>query len=235
MPTSPLSLALFDCDGTLVDSQYAIIAAVEAAWRSEGLAPPTAGQVRRIVGLALEQSVAVLAAKSSPATRARLVQAYREAFFAQRHAFADTSPLFPGVVAALDALDNQGILLGVATGKSRRGLDAVLEHHGLSDRFVTLQTPDCAPGKPDPGMVLLAGAATGVDPANIAVIGDTVYDIRMARAAGAGAIGVTWGYHEAEELHAAGADCLVADFGEVPAAVASLVQRGRQKILALTA
>lgn len=235
MAISPLNLALFDCDGTLVDSQYAIVAAIEAAWRSEGLAPPTAGQVRRVVGLALEQSVAVLAARSSPTKRARLVQAYREAFFAQRHAFADTSPLFPGALAALDALDRRGILLGVATGKSRRGLDVVLEHHGLSGRFATLQTPDCAPGKPDPGMVLLAGAATGIDPANIAVIGDTVYDIRMARAAGAGAIGVTWGYHEADELNAAGADCLVAGFAEVPAAVASLVGRGQDEALALTA
>ncbi len=235
MASQPLSLALFDCDGTLVDSQYAIIAAMEAAWRSQGMAPPTAGQVRRVVGLALEQAVAVLAAKASRATRARLVQAYREAFFAQRHTLADTSPLFPGIVAVLDTLDRRGILLGIATGKSRRGLDAVLDEHGLSGRFVTLQTPDCAPGKPDPGMVLLAGAETGIDPANIAVIGDTVYDIRMARAAGASAIGVTWGYHEPEELDAAGADCVVTRVAEVPAAVTSLVNRDHDKALALTA
>ena len=138
-------------------------------------------------------------------------------------------------MAALDALDDRGVLLGIATGKSRRGLDAVLEQHGLSNRFVTLQTPDIAPGKPDPGMVLQAAAASGVDLQNIAVIGDTVYDVRMARAAGAAAIGVSWGYHEPEELDAAGAECLVADFAEIPPAVVSLLSRHQDRSLALTA
>lgn len=235
MAAHSLNLALFDLDGTLVDSQRSIISAMEAAWRSEGLAPPTAGQIRRVVGLALEQSVAVLAPKCSQAQRARLVQAYRESFFAQHVAVSEASPLFNGAVAALDALEGEQILLGIATGKSRRGLDRVLAGHGLSDRFVTLQTPDCAPGKPDPGMVLQAAAETGVDPENIAVIGDTVYDVRMAKSAGAAAIGVGWGYHTVDDLTAAGADSLVAEFGELLSAVLALLHGDRRQPLAMPA
>ena len=100
----------------------------------------------------------------------------------------------------------------IATGKSQRGVRLVLGHHGLLDHFVTIKTADDAPSKPDPGMVIHAMRDAGVDAANTIVVGDTVYDIAMARAAGASAVGVTWGYHRAAALTEAGAFAVVDEF-----------------------
>jgi phosphoglycolate phosphatase len=161
--------------------------------------------VRRVVGLPLAASVARLSPLLAAAECARVAELYKQAFTDMRGAKPLDEPLFPGVLALLDALDAEGVLLGVATGKGRRGLRITLEHHGLLDRFVTLQTADDAPGKPHPEMLRRAMAETGADPATTAMIGDTTYDILMALNAGTAAIGVGWGYHPPEELRAAGA------------------------------
>ncbi|MEA1650496.1 HAD-IA family hydrolase [Nitrospirillum sp. BR 11164] len=217
-------LALFDCDGTLVDSQHAIIAAMAAGFASQGLTPPTDEAVRRQVGLSLEVAVLGLLPDGVGAGAvAGIVAAYKDAFFENRANGIAEEPLYPGLVAALDALEAAGFLLGIATGKSHRGLVATLNHHGLDGRFITLQTADRAQGKPAPDMALRAMAEAGADPATTVVIGDTSYDMQMARNAGAAALGVAWGYHAPQSLLAAGAARVCHDYAEMPAAVAALV------------
>ncbi|MDE1147565.1 MAG: HAD-IA family hydrolase [Azospirillaceae bacterium] len=217
-------LALFDCDGTLVDSQHAIIAAMAAGFRAQGLAPPPDEAVRRQVGLSLDAAVRGLLPEGvDPDVLDGIAAAYRDAFFENRTRGAVAEPLYPGLVQALDALNAAGFVLGVATGKSRRGLLATLEHHGLSDRFVTLQTSDLPPGKPAPDMALRAIFEAGAEPCTTVVIGDTTYDMLMARNARTRALGVAWGYHAPVDLLAAGAARVVHDYAEVPAAVAALV------------
>jgi phosphoglycolate phosphatase len=145
-----------------------------------------------------------------------LVANYKAAFAALRQSPEHLEPLYPGARDALDALAAQpGVVLGIATGKSQRGVRAVLERHGLSERFATIQTADDAPSKPHPGMALAAMRETGALPRDTVVVGDTVFDVEMARAAGVRAIGVAWGYHPAQALRDAGADAMIADFAEL--------------------
>ncbi|MBL8701127.1 MAG: HAD-IA family hydrolase [Alphaproteobacteria bacterium] len=219
--TSPrLRLAVFDCDGTLVDSQHVIVACMHTAFASEDLPPPAAADIRRVVGLKLAECIARLAPDEAPARHARIVEAYRAEFFARRTRPGHHEPLFDGCRAALDAIEAQGWLLGVATGKTRRGLDAVLEQHGLGRRFVTLQTSDTGPGKPHPDMLHRALAEAGVSPQDSVMIGDTTFDIEMARRAGVTGIAVAWGYHSRAELVAAGAAALVERFDQLTALLA---------------
>jgi phosphoglycolate phosphatase len=218
-----LRLALFDCDGTLVDSQHAIVAAMADAFHNEGLAAPEPASVRQVVGLSLVEAVARLSPGAEPAVHERLSERYKQAFHRQRSAGLHPEPLYPGLRAALDTLGREGVVLGVATGKSRRGLDAVLNHHGLTGRFATLQTADTGPGKPDPDMVFRALAESGAEAADTVMIGDTVYDIEMARRAGVGALGVSWGYHEVDWLRRAGAHRVVDAGDELAAAVLELL------------
>ncbi len=220
---APLCLALFDCDGTLVDSQQSIIAAMRTAWRAHDLDDPDPEAVRRVVGLALDTAIAQLRPDATAEEMQSLGEHYRAAFFEQRQSGAFEEPLYDGAREALDALDAEGILLGIATGKSRRGLRATLERHGLLERFVTTKTADDGPGKPNPHMVQQAMAETGVESAWVVMIGDTVFDIQMARAAGVVAIGVAWGYHPVEELSAAGAEHIATAFPDIPRLVRSML------------
>jgi phosphoglycolate phosphatase len=206
-PDQRLRLVVFDCDGTLVDSQHTILACMREAFAAHGCAAPEDAAVRQLIGLSLDEAVARLAIAGVPATE--VAEVYRQAFFASRSRPDFHEPLFPGVATALEALDSAGCLLGIATGKARRGLLATLERHGLASRFVTLQTADSNPGKPHPAMLLRAMAETGADPDRTVLVGDTSYDMEMARRASARAIGVAWGYHDRCELEAAGADLIV--------------------------
>ena len=219
-----LRLALFDCDGTLVDSQYAIIAAMNAAFRGMGLPVPDPAAVRRVVGLPLVQAISLLLPDGPERLHHSLADRYRRAFSdARTRGDHHPEPLFPGIREALEALENAGLLLGVATGKSRRGLVATLDAHGLLDRFATLQTSDTGPGKPHPDMVFRALADTGVEAADTVVIGDTTFDMLMAGSARTGSVGVAWGYHEVAELTAAGAQRICETTEEVPGAVLDLL------------
>ncbi len=218
-----IRLCLFDCDGTLIDSQHAIVSAMAAAWRREGLAAPEPHRVRRVVGLSLLEAVARLLPEGDPALHHGLAEHYKEAFAIERRAGLHGEPVFPGVREVLEELERAGVLMGVATGKSMRGLAAVLERHDLGRFFVTLQTADFGPGKPDPDMIFRALAEAGGEAGTTVMIGDTVYDIEMALRAGAGAIGVSWGYHEPEELLAAGAHAVVDSAEELLAAIRMLL------------
>lgn len=217
-------LVLFDCDGTLVDSQHVIHAAMCRAFDGQGLVAPGREVVRTVVGLDLDTAIARLAPELDGATVALLAEGYKAAFFALRQEpdARSREPLFDGMAELVADLNRAGCVLGVATGKSLRGLRHTLALHGLEGQFVTLQTPDTAPGKPDPGMVLQAMAQTGAIPETTVVIGDTTFDMEMACAAGAGAIGVGWGYHPAEALLATGASAVAADAGML----AALIDRG---------
>jgi phosphoglycolate phosphatase len=199
-------LAIFDCDGTLVDSQANICRAMEACFAGARLEPPTRESIRRIVGLSLVPAIAQLLPEGDAALHEALAAEYKSAFFAMRSNGAlDPEPLFDGVAEAIEALDAAGWLLGVATGKSDRGLGHILDHHGLRHRFVTLQTSDRHPSKPHPSMIQQAMMDAGASPATTAMIGDTSFDMLMARNAGVHAVGVVWGYHTPDELSAAGA------------------------------
>ena len=223
-----IRLCVLDCDGTLVDSQHVIVAAMADAWGACGRAvPPDADAVRRVVGLSLDVAIGRLAPDGDGDALAALADGYRQAFRRLHQDPALIEPLFPGVAEALDAAEAAGFLLGIATGKGRRGLQASLERHGLLDRFVTLQTADDAAGKPAPDMLLRAMAETGADPACTVMVGDTTFDMIMARAARVPAVGVSWGYHGADELSAAGAAVVIDSFDALAAALAGPVAAGR--------
>lgn len=216
-----LRLVIFDVDGTLVDSQAEILAAMSLAFQSEGLLMPERGVVLSIVGLSLAEAFAVLCPDTTSAQRDRLVEAYKAAFMQLRTQDQEMGPLFPGARAALDVLAAQDhTLLAVATGKSRRGLDKVLERHGLTGVFHSEQVADHHPSKPNPSMILTALNETGVSPQKAVMLGDTTYDMDMARAAGIKKIGVTWGYHPAETLQP---DVMIDDFAALHEAVDQLI------------
>ncbi|WP_142848565.1 HAD family hydrolase [Telmatospirillum sp. J64-1] len=226
--TVSLRLAVFDVDGTLIDSQHNIIAAMTEAWRAHGYADPRPEAVRRIIGLSLVEAVATLMPEASPEEHLKVAHAYKDAFFTLRQAPDHHEPLFPGAREALARLEDEGWLLAVATGKTRRGLDAMIERHGLEGIFVSLQTADGNPGKPHPGMLLRAVEEAGAETANSVMIGDTTFDMQMARSAGTGAVGVAWGYHAASELRAAGAHVLVEDYGHLPGLLPGLIGSERE-------
>lgn len=200
-----IRLVVFDCDGTLVDSQAAICRAMECAFTAAGLPEPSRAAVRRIVGLSLPQALQELAPGASAAQHAHALEAYKASFRAARSEGRLEQPLYPGIEALLRRLHAGGRALGVATGMSDRGLEACLARHGVRGLFTTLQTADRHPSKPHPAMLEAALFEAGAAPGEAVLVGDTVYDIAMARAAGVRAVGVAWGYHEPAELIEAGA------------------------------
>ena len=223
-----LRLVIFDVDGTLVDSQGDIIASMHHAFTGIGAPVPEGAAVRGIIGLSLDVAMARLAPDLGPRDHAALVEGYKRSYMSLRAqaGAAQSSPLFPGTRAMLDALAaRDDLLLGVATGKSRRGLDKLIEGHGLHGLFVTQQVADHHPSKPHPAMLHAALSETGVAAVDAVMIGDTTYDMDMARAAGIATIGVGWGYHPAADLapdHLLGAwddlpACLAAQWGAQPA------------------
>ena len=211
----PTRLAVFDCDGTISDGQAAVCAAMAQAFADVGLAAPPDNAIRRIVGLSLPVAVRHLAPDQEPGMHAQVVDAYRAAFFKARSEGLVAEPLYDGIRELLASLHGKGWRLGVATGKSDRGLTACLTNHGVVDLFVTLQTADRHPSKPDPSMLVTAMLEAGAEPNDTVMIGDTAFDMAMARAAGCRAIGVAWGYHAPDELLAAGAEAVARTAAEL--------------------
>lgn len=207
-------LAIFDCDGTLADSERSIVDAVVAALAEHGLARPERAAVVAGIGLSLDAFLERVAPGLDRATADAVLASYRS-HFSRLRAERGVDPLFGGVETLLDDLAGAGILLGVATGKSRRGLLNFLEAHDLIRRFATLQTADDAPSKPHPAMIERALEATGTDAREAVMIGDTTFDILAAANAGVRPIGVAWGHHRPGELTAAGAAVVVGDMGEL--------------------
>lgn len=209
-------LAIFDCDGTLVDSQANICRAMDMAFAAEGLGHPDHHRVRRIVGLSLVEAMRVMLPEAEPRFHIVLADHYKNAFHELRgNGTLQHEPLYDGLAELLDRLDQHGWMLAVATGKSDRGLDLCLTHHGIKHRFVSLQTADRHPSKPHPSMIFQALADAGADPQAAVMIGDTSYDMAMGVAADVRAIGVDWGYHDAAELESAGADSIAYSMDEL--------------------
>ena len=211
-----LRLAVFDCDGTLVDSQANIGRAMDDSFARHRLEPPDRQATRRITGLSLLEAMQVLLPEADSALHRSLAEDYKRAFQRLRAAGAlHSEPLYPGIRDGLAELERRGWLLGVATGKSDRGLKLCLEHHGLHPHFVTLQTADRHPSKPHPSMLHAAMQEAGAEATRTVMIGDTSFDMAMARAGGARGIGVDWGYHEPHELTAAGAVTVVSRMADL--------------------
>lgn len=210
-------LAIFDCDGTLVDSQANICLAMEHAFDEAGMAPPSRYATRRIVGLSLVEAMRVLLPDAEAQVHIDMAERYKASYLVLRNNGLEHEPLYDGIAGLLSSMDESGWLLGVATGKSDRGLERCLDHHGIRGLFVTLQTADRHPSKPHPSMVYQALADVAVGATDAVVIGDTVYDIHMGKAAGTRTIGVNWGYHPADELRGAGADAIAESMDELKA------------------
>jgi len=219
-----LNLAVFDLDGTIVDSQDMIVAGMHRAAALHGQGQPMPRAVRRVVGLPLEEAVEKLFPEADRDRVQALTEAYKQTIIDMRARGEEHEPLFPGALEALDELDRWGWLLGIATGKPMRGLVNTMKPHGVLEQFVTLQTADLGPGKPNPDMLLRAMSETGVDKDRTVMIGDTTYDMEMARHAGAKAVGVAWGYHEIEELTEAGAQAVVGCFAELPSVLKEIME-----------
>jgi phosphoglycolate phosphatase len=219
-----MKLVIFDCDGTLVDSQHIIFAAMEKAFAQHGLPRPDHAAVRAVVGLSLATAIQRLVPLADAAALESLVESYKAAFAQFRGNPAFEEPLFPGARKAIEALRERGdVVLGIATGKSRRGVDHVLAMHGLQHHFTTVQTADIHPSKPHPAMIQYAMSDAGVGPQDTAMVGDTSYDMIMALAAGVTAIGAGWGYHSVEDLNTAGAHAIVPEFASLGAVLDRLL------------
>ena len=205
--SNDLRLAIWDVDGTLVDSRAVIQACMEAAFRDTGLPPPDYDATRRIVGLSLAAGIAQLAPPDLSAARLEfLVDAYRHTFTRLRADPALHEPMYDGALEVLDRLKQDGWLLAIATGKTHRGLDGLFAKHDIRSYFDTVWCADDGPGKPHPFMVEQSMRALGCAPAQSLMIGDAIHDIAMGRAAGVRSLGVSWGFGRADELQDAGAD-----------------------------
>lgn len=208
-----LKLAIWDIDGTLVDSRQVIARAMDRAFKRAGLGGIDYERTRTIVGLELTEAVLRLAPVDYPAERVpQLASFYKQAFVEMRTEPGFSEPLYEGARETLERLRDEDWLLGVATGKPRRGLDTVFEHHDLHRYFDTLQTVDHGVGKPNPRMVLDAIAETGADASRAVMIGDTSFDMAMGRNANVHTLGVSWGFHTPEEITEGGAHELHHDF-----------------------
>jgi phosphoglycolate phosphatase len=207
-------LIVFDCDGTLVDSQQLIVEAARQTLLAHDLEPPEPSAVRAMIGLSLELALAQLVPSADERLLISLVATYRATWRLLRTQGV-REPLFPRAREILGMLERNGHLLGVATGKSRSGLLEVLDHHGLTALFVSFQTADRHPSKPHPSMLEEAMRETGSVPGETLMVGDTSFDMAMARAAGVRAIGVAWGYHPPALLEAAGAERILDDFDQL--------------------
>ena len=211
-----IRLAVFDCDGTLVNSQYSIIRCMQAAFNKAGLSQPDEESIRRIIGLPLTEGIHIL----NPDISERIIEEIKVSYSSFWQTLSKKSeldePLYTGAIEVLDELSARGWILGIATGKSYRGLLATLEKHKILEMFESLQTADKAEGKPDPEMLINAMDEVGSTAKNTFMIGDTTFDMAMALNAGVTGIGVDWGYHDSSELMAYGAHMVIKYYSDLP-------------------
>jgi phosphoglycolate phosphatase len=225
LSAGPLRLVIFDVDGTLIDSQAHIYASMQAAFASVELEIPDRATTLGVVGLSLPIAMARLMPTASLSVQNQMVDVYKDAFMTIRLSDQGKamSPLYPGARDLLEDLSRQDdVLLGIATGKSRRGWDHLQEMHQFGGLFQTIQVADDHPSKPHPSMVETCLRETGVEAQNAVILGDTSFDIDMGVAAGINTIGVAWGYHPVADLAASGATHIVEAFPEVPGVLSQI-------------
>lgn len=218
-PVHDAPLAVFDIDGTLVDSRATILEAATQAARAVGLAEPGYEAVRQIVGLSLHEALAQLAPGLTDGELAEFVAAYQAAFRDMHARPGFQEPLYPGAMDLLARLRRDGWRLSLATGQSRRGVERNLARGGWADLFVSSHCAEDGPGKPDPAMLICAMKASGAAPERTVMIGDTSHDMRMALNAGVRPQGVAWGFHTADEVRASGAAHVAENFPALEAAL----------------
>jgi phosphoglycolate phosphatase len=214
-----LRLAVFDIDGTLVDSRAAILEAAQIAAREIGVAEPPYDRVRQGVGLSLDEALALMAPDLDGEGLAAFADAYRNAFRAMHERPGFSEPLYDGAAELLDGLKSEGWTLALATGQSRKGVARNLARQGWADLFVSSHCAEDGPGKPDPAMLHAAMKASGATPHQTTMIGDTAHDIRMALAADVAPVAVGWGFHTEAELLGAGAAHVLTDFTALQSAL----------------
>ncbi|WP_428673610.1 HAD-IA family hydrolase [Roseibium sp.] len=224
-------LIIFDVDGTLVDSQNTILHGLQVGFEAAGLPMPDRQTALSIVGRSLEEAFRDLVGPDHLEKAPLMAEAYRQSKISRRGQGLDIDPLYPGAREAIDRLHARDeVLLGIATGKAMRGVRHMQETHDLHDRFVTIQTADTSPSKPHPDMILRAMSETGVEPARTLMIGDTGFDMAMAKAAGVHALGVTWGYHDHARLAAEGADKIIHNFDELERALSNILKYDKETV-----
>lgn len=220
-------LAVFDCDGTLVDGQADVCWAMERAFERARLPAPALGEVRRVIGLSLPVAIRQLAPDLSENDAGNVTEFYKSSFRARREEGLLGEPLYDGIAQLLAGLHADGWSLAVATGKSDRGLAACLAAHGIADLFISLQTADRHPSKPHPAMLETALADAGAAPHQAVMIGDTTFDMLMAKSIGVPAIGVAWGYHTEQELRGGGAHSIARTVDELASLLGQFARKAR--------
>ena len=191
-------LIVFDWDGTLMDSAAAIVGAINSACADLGVAAPSEAQARHVIGLGLQDALRLAVPELRPEQYGDMVAAYRRHYLSGDESLT----LFPGVVGLLDELHARGVVMGVATGKSRQGLDRALANTGTGRYFAATRCADECFSKPHPQMLLELIDELAVDAGQVLMVGDTTHDLQMAQAAGVAALAVSYGAHPATALQA---------------------------------
>jgi len=217
--SEPLRVVAFDLDGTLLDSVNSIVNGVITCWDACGFPVPDKEQIRRIIGLPWEESIRELLPGAGENEFAQIKAYHAEVANGVRPRPESQELVFPGIIEVLDQIDLSGYLLSVITSRSSGRLHELLDYNGIGERFIILKTTDNGPGKPSPFLMNQMLSELGIDKKDAVMVGDTTFDMLMARNAGTTAIGVTWGVHEAKELSEAGAQKIIDKVYNLPSAI----------------
>lgn len=205
-----MALFIFDYDGTLSDTIAVICDCMREAFEKENLSPPSDMETRQIIGITLEKAIAILLKdRENPVLVEKITAHYKNIYRYKRENNLLEDGLFSGVKEILKEIEAAEHITAIATGKSWKGLEAEVTRHDIRHHFVALECADFHPSKPHPSMILKILDETGTSPSDAYMIGDSIYDIEMAKAASVTPIGVSWGAHDPQKLKEAGAKMIL--------------------------